>query len=210
MRWFWIVISVIAVGALVVALRPRSETIDILTAPVTAPVTSPAPALAPPRAPVTAPSPPRSDPRSTQLDGRFDILGTGSQLDPYRVTWSLMKSAEDPSEPNGQVRVPKYLALLDGTAIEISGYLAPPVQQAVTSELLVMQKRWDGCCIGTPPTPFDCIEVRLDQPLTMRAQHLIQYGTVRGTLRIEPFVAGKFLLGLYRIEHGAIEGEIEN
>ena len=196
MRWFWISILIIGAIAIVVLMRPRDDG-DVGTPP--SPVTP---------SPVTpSPAPASPDVRSAQLDGRFDISGTGSTSDPYRITWPLLQSAHDVSEPNGEVRVAKYLAQLDGTSIEISGYLAPPVQQDVTSELLVMQKRWDGCCIGTPPTAFDCIEVRLDNPIPMRGRHLIQYGTVRGTLRIEPFTAGKFLLGLYRIEHGRVEGQ---
>ncbi len=115
-------------------------------------------------------------------------------------------SAQAGEGPDGTLVVPNDIARFDGTSIEISGYLAPPVACEETSELLVMQKRWDGCCIGTPPTPFDCVEVRLEQPVAVRGKHLIQYGTVRGILRIEPFYVGTFMLGLYRIEHGQVDG----
>ena len=199
MRWLWIFILIIIVVAIVVLVRPRDADVDdddvvadVVVQPISIPVIVPT-----------------TDPRLVQLDERFSISGTGSPTDPYRVSWPLMQSAHDVNAPNGEVRVEKYLAQLDGTSIEISGYLAPPVQQETTSELLVMQKRWDGCCIGAPPTPFDCIEVRLDKPITMRGRHLILYGTVRGTLRIEPFTAGKYLLGLYRMENGRVEGEID-
>ncbi|MSR44276.1 MAG: DUF3299 domain-containing protein [Phycisphaerales bacterium] len=202
MRWFWISIVIIGVVAIIMIMQPR-ERDDLVDAPPITPSTAP-----PIGQPVIAPDAPAPVAPSSEHHDQFDFKGTGSTTDPYRITWLLMKSAEDPNEPNGEVRIPKNLAQLDGTSIEISGYLAPPVQQETTSELLVMQKRWDGCCIGTPPTPFDCIEVRLDAPVTMRAMHLIQYGTIRGTLRIEPFIAGKFLLGLYRIENGRVEGEI--
>lgn len=193
MRWFWILILAVSIVAIVVLVRPReSENEGGDDTGVTARIERTA--IAPPVA--------------TPSNQRLDIAGSGSPADPYRVTWSLMQSAHDASAPNGEVRIPNDLAMIDGTVVEISGYLAPPVQQDVTSELLVMQKRWDGCCIGIPPTPFDCIEVRLERPVTMRGRHLIQYGTIRGTLRIEPFTAGKFLLGLYRIEHGIVEGQV--
>ncbi len=183
MRWFWVLVLLASLGAVVMLARPREGAVQTERASVR------------PDQPVAA--------RETHTD----LKGTGSPADPYRISWPLMQSARDVNAP-GEVRVSAELALLDGTSIEISGYLAPPVQAETTSELLVMQKRWDGCCIGTPPTPFDCIEVRLDAPVTMRGRHLIQYGTVRGVLRIEPFIAGKFLLGLYRIESGRVVGEI--
>ncbi len=196
MRWFWILILAGSIIAIIVLVRPREDE----RAEVTNEIATNE--IAPNKSPAIV------SPATTHSDRPSEIPGSGSPTDPYRVSWSLMKSAQDVNEPNGQVRVPSDLALIDGMSIEISGYLAPPVQQDVTSELLVMQKRWDGCCIGTPPTPFDCIEVRLNRPITMRGRHLIQYGTIRGTLHIEPFTAGKFLLGLYRIEQGSIEGEI--
>lgn len=206
MRWFWILILAVSVVAIVVLARPRENESGDETG-VTARSESAAITqriVMPPEAPPSiAPLP-----AETSSDRRLEIAGSGSPADPYRVTWALMQSAHDTKAPNGEVRIPNDLALIDGTVVEISGYLAPPVQQDVTNELLVMQKRWDGCCIGIPPTPFDCIEVRLERPVTMRGRHLIQYGTIRGILRIEPFTAGKFLLGLYRIEHGIVEGQV--
>ena len=96
--------------------------------------------------------------------------------------------------------------MLNGAYVRISGFIAFPLIVTESSECLVMLNQWDGCCIGTPPTPFDCIEVRLDKAVPIKGKHLIQYGTIRGLLRVEPFSAGKYLLGLYRIEHGQVEG----
>jgi hypothetical protein len=197
MRWFWLFFIVLIIAALVALMR--SNTNDEPTAIMNTPTLS---------AP-TSPEPTdviRVDARTIQLDGRFDVSGTGSISDPYKITWPLMLSAQSGMGSDGVITVPKYISLLDGTSIEISGYLAPPVARDLTEELLVMRNRWDGCCIGTPPTPFDCIEVRLDKAIPVKGKHLIQYGTIRGILRVEPFSAGKYLLGLYRIEHGQVEG----
>lgn len=231
MRWFWIIIAIVIFVAIIMMAQTRIKenpvAVDIDRQVADAQAAIPTPthtdATAPARSPAasvatrttidtqtpTAAEPAgvvRVDARTLQLDGRFDVSGTGSTSDPYRVTWPLMMSAHNDAAPAGQVILPKYISILDGTSIEISGYLAPPVATDFTSELLVMRNRWDGCCIGTPPTPFDCIEVRLEKSVAVRGKHLIQYGTIRGTLRIEPFAAGKFLLGLYRIEHGEVEG----
>ena len=136
-----------------------------------------------------------------EVDGRYTILGSGTELDPYRVTWELLKSAYETMDLNGsRVTPPKRLEMLNGTYVQISGYLAPPLWGQETKELLVLLNRWDGCCIGLPPTPFDCIEAQLSAPMKLGAAHTISYGTIRGKFIVEPFKAGTFLIGLYRLE----------
>ena len=136
-----------------------------------------------------------------EVDGRYTILGSGTELDPYRVTWELLKSAYETMDLNGsRVTPPKRLEMLNGTYVQISGYLAPPLWGQETLELLVLLNRWDGCCIGLPPTPFDCIEAQLSAPMKLGAAHTISYGTIRGKFIVEPFKAGTFLIGLYRLE----------
>ena len=136
-----------------------------------------------------------------EVDGRYTILGSGTELDPYRVTWELLKSAYETMDLNGsRVTPPKRLEMLNGTYVQISGYLAPPLWGQETRELLVLLNRWDGCCIGLPPTPFDCIEAQLVTPMKLGAAHTISYGTIRGKFIVEPFKAGTFLIGLYRLE----------
>ena len=136
-----------------------------------------------------------------EVDGHYTILGSGTELDPYRVTWELLKSAYETMDLNGsRVTPPKRLEMLNGTYVQISGYLAPPLWGQETKELLVLLNRWDGCCIGLPPTPFDCIEAQLSAPMKLGAAHTISYGTIRGKFIVEPFKAGTFLIGLYRLE----------
>ncbi len=202
MRWFWIIILVLATFAALILLRSEDGLAPIEMPTPTATQSAPVPNSALPESTNVI----RVDARTIQLDGRFDVSGTGSIADPYRVTWPLMMSAQSGATPDGAINLPKHISLLDGTSIEISGYLAPPVARDLTEELLVMRNRWDGCCVGTPPTPFDCIEVQLDKAVPVKGKHLIQFGTIRGVLRVEPFSVGKYLLGLYRIEHGQVEG----
>jgi len=136
-----------------------------------------------------------------EVDGRYTILGSGTELDPYRITWDLLKSAYETMDLNGsRVTPPKRLEMLNETFVQISGYLAPPLWGQETKELLVMLNRWDGCCVGLPPTPFDCIEAQLAVPMKLGAAHTISYGTIRGKFIVEPFKAGTFLIGLYRLE----------
>ena len=162
------------------------------------PTVVPASALAATATPATIT---RGSNNQIEVDGRYTILGSGTELDPYRVTWELLKSAYETMDLNGpRTTPPKRLEMLNGTYVQISGYLAPPLWGQETLELLVLLNRWDGCCIGLPPTPFDCIEAQLSAPMKLGAAHTISYGTIRGKFIVEPFKAGTFLIGLYRLE----------
>ncbi|MCE9619520.1 MAG: hypothetical protein K8R92_06395 [Planctomycetes bacterium] len=173
------------------------------TAPLatpTTPVAQPStPASSAPTAPVTELKRVNGD--QLEIDGKYTVLGSGTELDPYRITWELLKSAHETMDLNGPRDIPpKRLSMLNGTWVQISGYLAPPLWGQETIELLVMQNRWDGCCVGLPPTPFDCIEAELVTPMRLGAKHSISFGTIRGRFIVEPYRAGSFLIGLYRLE----------
>ena len=105
----------------------------------------------------------------------------------------------------GRYEVPGRIADLRGAWVRISGYWAPPLMVFEAKEAMVMLNKWDGCCVGLPPTPFDSIEATFVRPIPVRGQHLFRFGTVKGRLVVEPFVAGSFLLGLYRLEDAVLE-----
>ncbi len=198
MRRLWVPVFLLIIAAVAVLLhRKRDEgalTSEVVVTRADAAESSP-PATTPPTPAVEA-----AEISATQPNG------TGSERDPYRLNWPLLIAAEHAVSADGSITVPKEIAKYDGTHVEISGFLAPPVAVDRTSELLVMRNRWDGCCIGTPPTAFDCVEATLAQSVPVRGRHLIAYGTIRGRLRIEPFRVGRYLLGLYRIEEGTVDG----
>jgi hypothetical protein len=135
------------------------------------------------------------------LDGRFTLTGSGSEQDPFVIGWPLLFSANETIDAKAdRLAVPPRIDFLNGQWVQISGFLAPPLWGVQTRELLVMKNRWDGCCIGLPPTPFDCIEAELATPVQLGAQHTISFGVIRGRLVVSPFKAGGFLIGLYRLE----------
>ena len=92
---------------------------------------------------------------------------------------------------------PPWIRLLDGTSIQISGYYSTPVRVTVAKNLLLTLDRWDGCCIGVPPTPFDAIDITMREPLLMRGMHLKRFGTFRGRFAVECVDAAGFLLGCF-------------
>ena len=148
----------------------------------------------------------RVDDRTVELDGRFRVAGNGSANDPYRISWELLTSSSafiDPAQ--AATTPPPWVRLLDGTYIELSGYYSTALRVPVATNLLLTLNRWDGCCIGLPPTPFDAIDVTMRAPLPLEGAHLIRFGTFRGRLGVSVFEIGGFLLGLYRLEDATFE-----
>ncbi|RLS91377.1 MAG: hypothetical protein DWI10_06490 [Planctomycetota bacterium] len=148
----------------------------------------------------------RLDDRTVELDGRFRVTGSGTEADPSRISWELLTSAIAYIDPaQHALTAPPWVRLLNGTTIELSGYYSSAVQVGETKNLLLTLNRWDGCCIGLPPTPFDAIDITLREPLPMRGLHLTRFGTFRGRLIVEPFEAAGYLLSLYRLEDATFE-----
>ncbi|MBL9121824.1 MAG: hypothetical protein JNL80_18105 [Phycisphaerae bacterium] len=222
MRAFWLFLAILIGGGLAAWLiGSTGSTPDVAEKqaaapnPLPDPASPPPPAPSPTPAPTPKPSPPAPtdqskavrvlDARTIRLNDRFDVLGRGSVDDPFRVNWQLLSAAMESMDATvGDLAVPPWLEPLNGAWIEISGYFAPTMQSEETDELLFTMNRWDGCCIGLPPTVFDSLALRLDRRISLMGQHLIRFGTIRGELHIEPFAAGGMMLGLYRIEHGTI------
>jgi hypothetical protein len=233
-RAVWAVAAVMVGGAVVAAAWPRTAGTPAATAagssaaPMPAPTVPAMPAAPAPAASVledylggslaapttsaptlsvgTAARIERLDDRTVRVDDRFTIRGSGTERDPYLVTWELLSSAmETVDAPAGKFVIPGRIADLRGAWVRISGYWAPPVQAFEARELMVMLNKWDGCCIGLPPTPFDSIEATLSAPMPVKGEHLFRFGTITGRLEVEPFVAGSFLLGLYRLQDAVME-----
>ena len=127
--------------------------------------------------------------------------GAGTERQPFRISWELLGQASGHVRGDGTLdAMPRTLELLGGTWIELSGYYAPAIVAPSTDEVVLMLNRWDGCCIGLPPTPYDSALVKTRTPIDFSLQHQIRFGTLRGRLVLEPFALGGLVLGLYRIE----------
>lgn len=149
---------------------------------------------------------------NTVYDGTFTLKGAGTADQPYEITWEYLTSIERTYDPTlGRRQVPERIAMLHGKYVRISGYIAFPILDNRSDELLAMLNQWDGCCIGVPPTPYDAIEVRLNTPVTGEERYTT-YGTVTGKLGVEPYVVtsmderAKFLLGVYVLNGAKLTG----
>lgn len=141
-------------------------------------------------------------------DNEFTIPGAGTKSDPYRVTWKLLASASEMYRPNlNERRIPQRIAALDGSWVEVAGYVAFPLPQD-TTEMIVMLNQWDGCCIGVPPTPYDAIEVKLTDAVDPGQRHTLKYGTVTGEFVVEPYLIENWLVGLYLMNNATVKLEL--
>ena len=149
---------------------------------------------------------PKKDAKTGEMllyaDGKYEIRGLGTPESPYRVSWECLASASESYMPRLQEReIPQRIALLHGKVLEIDGYQAFPLMVSETKELIVMLNQWDGCCIGVPPTPYDAVEVKLLEPAKCGGRHAaFNFGGVRGTFRVDPYLVENWLVGLYILE----------
>lgn len=148
----------------------------------------------------------RIDDRTVRIDGKYTVRGSGSEEDPFQVSWEMLGSAAATVDAEQhRFEIPGRVADLRGAWIRISGYWAPPLQVFEAKEAMLMLNKWDGCCVGLPPTPFDSIEASFAAPMQVKGAHVFRYGTFRGRLSVEPYVAGTFLLGIYRLQDVVME-----
>ncbi len=140
----------------------------------------------------------------TIYDERFPVKGTGTPEDPMEISWEFLVSASETFQPRmGKKRLPERITMLDGKRVRVTGYVAFPIMAASQNELLSMRNMWDGCCIGVPPTPYDALEVKLKGAATGR-DRFTAFGTVEGTMKVDPYIKGNWLLGLYLMEDATL------
>ncbi|MBS0191153.1 MAG: DUF3299 domain-containing protein [Phycisphaerales bacterium] len=138
------------------------------------------------------------------LEDRFALKGKGTQDDPFVVTWDQLTSTSEVYDPRkGQKKIPDRVQMLDGQYVTVTGYVAFPIYVREPKEMLSMLNQWDGCCIGTPPTPYDAIEVHLKEAAT-KEQRMATYGTVSGRLSVKPYLVGDWLVGLYVMDDAVV------
>lgn len=151
----------------------------------------------------------RIAPDELAVDGEWTLRGRGTREDPYQPTWEYLFSAADTYQPRlDENEIPQRIALLNDTWVRIAGYTAFPLVAGESKEMLVMLNKWDGCCIGVPPTPFDAIEVHLTEAVARGPKHAINFGAVTGRLKVDPYLIENWLVGLYILEEASIDQDI--
>lgn len=137
---------------------------------------------------------------SVLIDGKYAMKGSGTENDPYVVTWEQLASVQETYQPRlGRKVIPDRVKMLDGKWVRISGYIAFPVMASSADEMLAMLNQWDGCCIGVPPTPYDAVEIKLRKAVEGPARQKVT-GSVRGKFRVDPYLVKDWLVSLYMMD----------
>ncbi|TVQ54335.1 MAG: hypothetical protein EA377_05575 [Phycisphaerales bacterium] len=139
------------------------------------------------------------------VDGLFEINGSGTPDDPYEVSWELLMSAAETYQPRlGMTEIPERIQMLDNAHVRITGHLLFPMIGADAKEMLLMLNMWDGCCLGTMPSPYDAIEVQLTETPSPDVRRFSNYGAIEGIMRIDPYLINDWLIGLYLMEEATL------
>lgn len=148
-----------------------------------------------------APAPVVKEAGALVLNGRHRIPGSGTEADPYVVDWDTLVSLESDYEPKveGKTEIPAWVQALDDKHVAITGFIAFPFIAPTADECMVMLNQWDGCCIGVPPTPYDAVEVKLAEAIDLQSG-IVNYGTITGVFRTDPYLVNGWLIGLYVME----------
>ena len=135
--------------------------------------------------------------------GELRIPGRGTDDSAYVLSWDVLRSVQRAYDPKkDKDDLPAWLDAIDGKRVVVEGNTLVALVASETDELLVMQNPWDGCCIGVPPTPYDAIEVKLNRSVTF-GYSATGYGSIRGTMKIDPYVVSGWLMGLFVIENAS-------
>ena len=144
-----------------------------------------------------------------EVDDEWTLKGEGTQESPYEPSWEYLFSAADTYQPRlEEHEIPQRIALLNDKWVRVAGFTAFPLVTGETSEMLVMLNKWDGCCIGVPPTPFDAVEVRLTTPVARGPKHQITFGSVTGRMKVDPYLIENWLVGLYILEESTLTNDL--
>jgi hypothetical protein len=155
-----------------------------------------------PEAPAEAPP---AEAGVLMLNDRHRVTGEGTAAKPYIVSWDALLALESEYEPKteGKKQIPEWITALDGKHVSITGFIAFPFIAPSAEECMVMLNQWDGCCIGVPPTPYDAVEVKLAEPIDLQ-QGVVNYGTITGVFRTDPYLVNGWLIGLYVMDEAKL------
>lgn len=136
--------------------------------------------------------------------GRVTIPGSGTEMDPYELPWGVLISAIRTYNPRLELNdLPPWAEALSGRHVRLTGFAFLPVVASETDEILLMLNPWDGCHMGAPPTPYDSVEVLLDQPVNMGGRN--GFVTVSGRFNVDPYLIRGWLVSLYTMDDARLE-----
>jgi hypothetical protein len=136
---------------------------------------------------------------------RYWILpgGDGSAEHPYQLSWDLLLSAQNTSQPGAAVELPERVKMLSGKHVVIKGNTVKTVVGAKGDEFLLNDQLMDNCPTCINRTIYATIAVKVKTPEAMDAG-VINILTLRGKFKAEPYLKNGFLIGVYFLEDAEV------
>ncbi|MFI4853935.1 MAG: hypothetical protein ACIAQF_03020 [Phycisphaerales bacterium JB065] len=136
--------------------------------------------------------------------GKVTIPGRGTEADPYELPWGVLISAIRTYNPRLELNeLPTWADELNDRYVRLTGFAFLPVVASETDEILLMLNPWDGCHMGAPPTPYDSVEVMLNEPVSMGGRN--GFVTVTGRFNVDPYLLRGWLVSLYTMDEARLE-----
>lgn len=136
--------------------------------------------------------------------GKVTIPGRGTEADPYELPWGVLISAIRTYNPRLELNeLPTWADELNNRYVRLTGFAFLPVVASETDEILLMLNPWDGCHMGAPPTPYDSVEVLLNEPVNMGGRN--GFVTVTGRFNVDPYLLRGWLVSLYTMDDARLE-----
>jgi hypothetical protein len=103
---------------------------------------------------------------------------------PGVVTFAELESMPRSIKKKG-TQVPAHLKELDGKRLTLTGFQLVLFAEEKVDEVVIAKNPWDVCCLGQPPTLFDCVKVTL-RTGTAVGRSQFRIASFSGVLHVAP------------------------
>lgn len=139
--------------------------------------------------------------RSRKRTGAYELL-TFDTLASYRIRepdWARLDDPEYIATLNIDDEIPPQIRALNGSKIEIEGFMLPLEGEFENVRTFVLLKDQMACCFGAIPLLNEWVYVEVPQRKKIRS-YQDELVTLLGTLRVGAKFEGDILVGIYHLE----------
>ena len=180
--------------------------------PKTQDATNPAPVISVDTQPSTAPvaKPPNvGSERSGKRTGEYELL-TFNTLTSYRIrepNWARLDDPDYVAALNLDEEIPPQIRALNGSKIEIEGFMLPLEGEFDNVRTFVLLKDQMACCFGAIPLLNEWVYVEVPQKKKIRSYQDVPI-SLRGTLHVGAKFEGDILVGIYHLELDRLKADV--
>lgn len=164
--------------------------------------------MQPARTPVTQ-KPKVGGEKSSKRTGAYELL-TFDTLASYRIrepNWARLDDPEYIATLNIDDEIPPQIRALNGSKIEIEGFMLPLEGEFDNVRTFVLLKDQMACCFGAIPLLNEWVYVEVPQRKKIRSYQDVLV-TLLGTLRVGAKFEGDILTGIYHLELDRLETDV--